>query len=130
MCASSANTFPFFPTKSAAASDIVPSPHPASRKISAIFNPVFSRTTLGYRLPGMAGAILTSCLFALLILVIIDFRGRPKHQSLNKTREFLFPLEFILLPIVGFFFSTLPALISHTQLMLGKRLEYKVTEKI
>ncbi|OGH38210.1 MAG: hypothetical protein A3B44_00970 [Candidatus Levybacteria bacterium RIFCSPLOWO2_01_FULL_38_21] len=98
--------------------------------IIPFINPVFSRTTLGYRLPGMAGAILTSCLFALLILVIIDFRGRPKHQSLNKTREFLFPLEFILLPIVGFFFSTLPALISHTQLMLGKRLEYKVTEKI
>lgn len=98
--------------------------------IIPFINPVFSRTTLGYRLPGIAGAILTSCIFALLILVIIDFRGRPRHQSLSKTREFLFPLEFILLPIVGFFFSTLPALISHTQLMLGKRLEYKVTEKI
>jgi len=98
--------------------------------IIPFINPVFSRTTLGYRLPGMAAAILTSCLFALLILVIIDFRGRPRHQSLSKTREFLFPLEFILLPIVGFFFSTLPALISHTQLMFGKRLEYKVTEKI
>src|SRR3989344_5056056 len=98
--------------------------------IIPFINPVFSRTTLGYKLPGIAGTILTSCLFALLILIIIDFRTRPKSRSSNRTREFLFPLEFILLPIVGFFFSTLPALISHTQLMFGKRLEYKVTEKI
>jgi hypothetical protein len=33
------------------------------------------------------------------------------------------------MPLVGFFLSALPALISHTALMLGKRLEYKVTEK-
>ena len=33
------------------------------------------------------------------------------------------------MPIVGFFLSALPALISHTQLMLGKRMEYKVTDK-
>jgi hypothetical protein len=63
-------------------------------------------------------------------MIIIDFRNRHKHEPISKTRQFLFPLEFILLPIVGFFLSTLPALISHTQLMLGKRLEYKVTEKL
>ncbi|OGH21335.1 MAG: hypothetical protein A2958_00855 [Candidatus Levybacteria bacterium RIFCSPLOWO2_01_FULL_38_13] len=98
--------------------------------IITFLNPVFSRTTLGYRLPTIAGAILTTCLFALLVLVIIDFRTRPKSHSLGRVREFLFPLEFILLPIVGFFLNALPALISHTQLMLGKKIEYKVTEKI
>jgi hypothetical protein len=35
-----------------------------------------------------------------------------------------------MMPIIGFFFSALPALISHTHLMMGKRLEYKVTEKV
>ncbi len=98
--------------------------------IIPFINPVFSRTSLGYKLPSIAGTILTFCLLALLMLIIVDYRTRPKSKSLSRTREFLFPLEFILLPIVGFFFSTLPALISHTQLMLGKRLEYKVTEKI
>ncbi|MBF8249533.1 MAG: hypothetical protein HW400_134 [Candidatus Levybacteria bacterium] len=93
-------------------------------------NPVFQRTTLGYSLPGLAGFILTSCLIALLAMVIIDFRNRPKNPSVSKFRELLFPLQFILLPIAGFFLSTLPALISHTQLIRGKRLEYKVTEKI
>lgn len=98
--------------------------------IMPFVNPVFSRTTLGYSLPRLAGIILTFCLFATLIMIIIDFRQRPKTTSVSATRQFLFPLEFVLLPIVGFFLSTLPAIISHTQLMFGKRLEYKVTEKL
>src|SRR3989344_5621998 len=98
--------------------------------IMPFVNPVFSRTTLGYNLPRLAGFILKSCLFALLAMIIIDVRNRPKNTPLSRVRQFLFPLEFVLLPVVGFFLSTLPALISHTQLMFGKRLEYKVTEKL
>lgn len=98
--------------------------------IIPLINPVFQRTTLGYSLPSLAGLILTSCLIALIAMVIIDFKNRPKNPSISKLREFLFPLQLILLPIVGFFLSTLPALISHTQLLRGKRLEYKVTEKL
>lgn len=98
--------------------------------IMPFINPVFSRTALGYNLPKLAGFILTSCLFALLTMIIVDLRTRPHTTSLSKVRQFLFPLEFVLLPVVGFFLSTLPALISHTKLMFGKRLEYKVTEKL
>lgn len=98
--------------------------------IMPFLNPVFSRTTIGYNLPRLAGLILTSTLFALLAMVVIDFKNRSKDPSLSKIKQFLFPLEFVLLPVVGFFLSTLPALISHTQLMLGKRIEYKVTEKL
>lgn len=98
--------------------------------IMPIINPVFSRTTLGYNLPKLAGLILTLCLFATLAMIIIDFRNRPKTAAPSKTKQLLFPLEFLLLPVVGFFLSALPALISHTQLMFGKRLEYKVTEKL
>lgn len=93
-------------------------------------NPEFFKTSLGYNLPKLAGTMLTLCLFATLVMIIIDYRNRPQHPTSLKKRLFLFPLEFILLPVVGFFLSALPALISHTQLMLGKRLEYKVTEKL
>ena len=93
-------------------------------------NPVFARTALGYNLPRLAGFILTICLIATIAMIIIDFRQRPKHHKVSKKRQLLFPFELLLLPIVGFFLSALPALISHTQLMLGKRLEYKVTEKL
>lgn len=98
--------------------------------IMPFINPVFTRTSLGYNLPKLAGLILTLCLLATFAMLIIDFRQRPKHIKYSKKRQLLFPLEFLLLPIVGFFLSALPALISHTQLMLGKRLEYKVTEKL
>ena len=98
--------------------------------IMPFVNPVFSRTTLGYNLPRLAGLILTVCLLATLMMLIIDFRQRPKLNAPSKKRQLLFPLEFLLLPIVGLFLSALPALISHTQLMFGKRLEYKVTEKL
>lgn len=98
--------------------------------IIPLINPAFQRTTLGYSLPSLSGLILTSCLIALIAMVVIDFKNRPKNPSVSKFREFLFPLQLILIPIVGFFLSTLPALISHTQLIRGKRLEYKVTEKL
>lgn len=98
--------------------------------IMPLVNPVFSRTTLGYNLPRLAGLILTFCMLAIVIMVFIDFKNRQKISQSSRIRQLLFPLEFVLLPIVGFFLSTLPALISHTQLMFGKRLEYKVTEKL
>ncbi|MBU3979318.1 glycosyltransferase family 2 protein [Patescibacteria group bacterium] len=98
--------------------------------IIAILNPIYSRTSLGYYLPQMAGILLSSCLVALVIMLYIDYKNRPENANLPFRRKLLFPLEFILMPIVGFFLSALPALISHTQLMLGKRLEYKVTEKV
>ena len=98
--------------------------------IMAVINPVYARTALGYSLPHLAGFILNFCLIALLCMMYLDYKNRPAHKNLPFYRKMLFPFEFFLMPIVGFFLSALPALISHTQLMLGKRLEYKVTEKV
>lgn len=97
--------------------------------VMALINPLFNRTPIGFTLPHLAGAILNVSLLALLALLYIDYINRPVNQHLPLKRKLLFPFEFLLMPIVGFFLSALPALISHTQLMLGKRLEYKVTEK-
>lgn len=96
-----------------------------------LLNPVFSRTSLGYTLPHLSGFILTICLFALFIMIYVDFDLRSnKYDTPPKMKQFMFPLEFMLMPIAGFFLSTIPALISHLQLIRGKRLEYKVTEKV
>lgn len=97
--------------------------------IMPFINPAFSRTALGYSLPRLAGLILTSTILALFALMFIDYKNRPENTPLPLRRKIFFPFEFILMPIVGFFLSALPALISHTQLMLGKRMEYKVTDK-
>ncbi len=98
--------------------------------IMPFVNPVFSRTALGYNLPRLAGSILTFCLLAIVAMIIIEYRHRSKEVKLSWWRQLLFPFEFILMPVIGFFLSALPALISHTYLMLGKRMEYKVTEKV
>ncbi|OGG20465.1 hypothetical protein A3D03_06465 [Candidatus Gottesmanbacteria bacterium RIFCSPHIGHO2_02_FULL_40_13] len=99
--------------------------------IPALINPVFGRTALGHNLPRMSGFILTITTLFLIVLIIIDAKSRPKRPegySVAKTPLLLF--QWILLPLVSFFFSSLPALEAHTRLLLGKRLEYKVTEKI
>lgn len=101
-----------------------------SANLIVFLNPVFTKTSLGYSLPRLSGFILTLCLFALFVLIYVDFDMRSKKYSgPSKFRQFIFPLEFVLMPISGFFLSSLPALISHLQLIIGKRLEYRVTEK-
>jgi len=97
--------------------------------IMPFINPVFSRTAIGFSLPRLASLILTLSIVALIAMIVIDYRNNPKHSH-STLRKLLFPFEFFLLPLVGFFLSALPAILSHTHLMLGKRLEYKVTEKI
>jgi cellulose synthase/poly-beta-1,6-N-acetylglucosamine synthase-like glycosyltransferase len=99
--------------------------------IPALVNPEFARTALGHNLPRMSGFILTITTLFLVVLIIIDMKSRPKRPasfSIAKTPLLLF--QWILLPVVSFLFSSLPALEAHTRLLLGKRLEYKVTEKM
>lgn len=103
-----------------------------SANLVALLNPVFTRSNLGYTLPNLSAFILTLCLVSLVALIYIDYSMGPKNSQVkhSRIRKLLFPLEFIFMPIGGFFFSALPSLISHVQLLLGKRLEYKVTEKV
>lgn len=99
--------------------------------IVTFVNPAFGRTSLGFTLPQMSSAILTLTLVFLVILLFIEFRHRPKRPAdVPKWKALLTPFEFLLMPIAGFFFNALPGLDAHTRLMLGKYIEYRVTEKI
>jgi hypothetical protein len=67
----------------------------------------------------------------LVILLYIEFRHRPERpKDIPRWKVLLTPLEFILMPVSGFFFNALPGLDAHTRLMLGKYIEYRVTEKV
>lgn len=99
--------------------------------IPALINPAFGRTSLGHNLPRMSGIILTITTLFLIILIFIDAKSRPKRPaSFSVARTPLLIFQWIMLPVVSFFFSSLPALHAHTALLFGKRLEYKVTKKI
>jgi hypothetical protein len=100
--------------------------------LPAMINPFFKQTALSYNLPKISQFILTTCLIFLIIMIIIDRIIRPKIPKQDISRWF-FVLEltqWALMPIAALFMSVLPAIESQTRLMIGKRLEYRVTEKL
>lgn len=99
--------------------------------VPTLLNPAFGRTTLGFMVPKVSSFILTISLSFLIVLIFIDNIYKPKRpKEVSVFKILLSPLEFILMPVAGFFFSALPGLDAHTRLMLGKYIEYKVTEKV
>lgn len=99
--------------------------------VPTLFNPAFGRTALGYTVPKLSSFILTLSLGFLLVMIFIDNIQKPKRtEKFPLWRQLLTPLEFVLMPVAGFFFSALPGLDAHTRLMLGKYIEYRVTEKV
>ena len=96
-----------------------------------VLNPQFFQTSLGYNLPKFSGAILNICLIALLGVIWIDLRLRPAeikaHNLIDYGRELI---QWLILPLASLFMAVLPGLDAQTHLMLGRRLEYRVTKKI
>lgn len=98
--------------------------------IPPLVNPVFKRTNLGRTLPQLSGFILTVSTIFLFVLIYIDAKSRPKRPPSFKTWQLpSLILQWLALPLVSFILSSLPGLDAHTRLMLGKKLEYKVTKK-
>lgn len=96
-----------------------------------LINKNFARTILGKRLPQVSSGILTIALLSLVLMILIDWRQRPpRPKEVSRLRAILMPFEFLLLPFIGFFFNALPGIDAHTRLMLGKYIEYRVTEKV
>lgn len=102
--------------------------------VPVLINPQFKRTVLGYLLPQIAGGILTFATSFVLIIAYIDYMakhklmGRPEYKKapLLVMQWVLFPL---LSPIISAFLSSVPALESHTRMLFGRKMEYKVTRK-
>ncbi|OGK17206.1 hypothetical protein A2774_02285 [Candidatus Roizmanbacteria bacterium RIFCSPHIGHO2_01_FULL_39_12c] len=102
-----------------------------SASVPPLINPVFKRTVLGFLLPKLSGFILTFASLLLILYIYLDYQLRIKLN--HKIKITSLPLMFIqwyLLPLVSFIFSSLPALDAHTRLLFGKKIKYKVTEKI
>jgi len=99
--------------------------------LPTIINPAFSRTSLGFNLPRVAQTVLTVCLIALVVMVIVDLSLRPKEARPKTVFDILKEtVQWVTLPIVTLPLSVLPGLHAQTMLMFGKRLEYRVTEKV
>lgn len=99
--------------------------------IPPLLNPPFARTVLGHNLSQISSGILTLSAVFLLVVIMIDLRVKPPRpkEFASWKLPFLY-LQWLTLPIVSFFLAALPGLDAHTRLLLGKRLEYRVTEKV
>lgn len=102
-----------------------------SASLPPLINPSFRRTVLGLLLPKLSALILTLSSGMLILYIYLDIKLR---QKVNMKTSFsnlpLLIVQWYLLPVVSFFFSSLPALDAHTRILLGKKLKYKVTEKV
>lgn len=99
--------------------------------IPPLINPSFGRTVLGHNLSQLSSGILTVSMIFLLVVIVIDLRTKPPRPKEFASWKIPFVyLQWITIPFVSFFLNALPGLDAHTRLLLGKRLEYRVTEKV
>jgi cellulose synthase/poly-beta-1,6-N-acetylglucosamine synthase-like glycosyltransferase len=99
--------------------------------IPPLLNQNFNRTVIGKTLPQVSSGILTLSLVALAAIIFVDWHQKPPAPAgASRLKKLLSPFEFVLLPVVGLFFTALPGLDAHTRLLLGRYLEYRVTEKV
>ena len=102
-----------------------------SASIPPLINLSFKRTVLGLLLPKLSALILTLSSGMLILYIYLDIKLRQKvNMKTSVTSLPLLIVQWYLLPVVSFFFSSLPALDAHTRILLGKKLKYKVTEKV
>ena len=99
--------------------------------VPALINPAYSHSALGMWQSSLVSAIMGLCLPCLVLVIVIDWRLRPQHPAGEDVVDVLIGwASFALLPICGLVLCALPALDAHTRLLTGRRLEYRVTEKV
>ena len=90
----------------------------------------FATSAMGHFLPNLSSYLLTASLASMGVMVIIDHRLKPPAPANQPLAKVLHLLEWCLMPAVGIALSALPGLVAHTRLLLGRYLEYKVTQKL
>lgn len=91
----------------------------------------FSITDFGQNLWSYSSTVLSATISTVIVLILLEhLMLPPKPASWNPVRKALVYAQYLSYPIVGLMLSVLPALEAHTRLLLGKYLEYRVTEKV
>ncbi len=99
--------------------------------VPRLINPAYAQSALGIWQSSLISAIMGLCLPCLLLVILVDWRLRPEHPEGEDPIDVLIGwASFALLPVFGLILCALPALDAHTRLLFGRRLEYRVTEKV
>ena len=94
------------------------------------FSKDFSLTDVGQQIWSLSGILLSITLSTVVFFMILEFRMLPpKPAEWSLWRRVAVHFQYFAYPVVGLVLSVLPALEAHTRLLLGRYLEYRVTEK-
>ena len=94
------------------------------------FSQDFSLTDLGQQMWTASSIILSVTLSSVLFFMYFESQMLPPKPELwPRWRRVAAHLQYFAYPVVGLVLSVLPALEAHTRLLLGRYLEYRVTEK-
>ena len=100
-------------------------------KLVPIAAPEYALTREFEQLSAASAAAFSVCLFCLPIIILIDWEARARYAPHAAPPEaWPWLLYWLVVPLVGFIASVLPAVEAHLRLLLGRRLEYQVTEKL
>lgn len=93
-------------------------------------NQGFSENILAHQLPQIASRLMNVATLGLIVTVAISMISLPPRPDRYGPRRSLgMLLQWGLLPITSIFFSSVAALDAQTRLMLGKSLDFQVTDK-
>lgn len=93
-------------------------------------NSSFSDNILAHQLPVITSRIMTVALIGMFITITISLISLPPRPArYRKSRHLGMIFQWVLIPFTSIIFSACAALDSQTRLMLGKYLEFFVTEK-
>jgi Glycosyl transferase family group 2 len=85
-------------------------------------------------LPGwltLSSLIMTPCFVPFILLIVLDARLRPPAPTdVTRAQRIAAYTWWVASSPITFIWSTLPALDAQVRLMLGKRMDYRVTEKV
>jgi hypothetical protein len=102
----------------------------AGATLPVALNQTFAVTPFGQQIGVYAAWLLTGAMAALIVLVFIENQLAPKKPpEWGVFMHIVSWAQWVCLPVVGFFFTNLPALDAQTRLLTGRYLEYRVTEK-
>ncbi len=97
----------------------------------SFLNPSFRNTVLAFNFPVIYSRILTFAMLGLIVTLTISLLMLPPKPRKSLTWSVILEWVFapIMLPISNIFFSSFPAIDAQTRLLLGKSLDFRVTEK-
>jgi len=90
----------------------------------------FNITLLSYNLPRATGTLMRISMIGMIISATISFLTLPpRPKNMSKLKNISLLLQWLLLPISLVIFGSIPSLDAQTRLIIGKHLEFWVTEK-